>query len=61
MLLPIHQFTTENNENWSTTSNTYSRQENKGQLTKGGKGLWRAVYAPGDGQTSLAYSSHSVQ
>jgi hypothetical protein len=23
--------------------------------------LWRAVYAPGDGQTSPAYSSHSVQ
>jgi hypothetical protein len=23
--------------------------------------LWRAVYAPGDGQTSLAYSSQSVQ
>ncbi len=25
------------------------------------KRLWRAVYAPGDGQTSPAYSSHSVQ
>ncbi len=23
--------------------------------------LWRAVYAPGDGQTSPAYSIHSVQ
>ncbi len=23
--------------------------------------LWRAVYAPGDGQTSPAYSSQSVQ
>jgi hypothetical protein len=23
--------------------------------------LWRAVYAPGDGQTSPVYSSHSVQ
>ncbi len=23
--------------------------------------LWRAVYTPGDGQTSPAYSSHSVQ
>ncbi len=25
------------------------------------KRVWRAVYAPGDGQTSLAYSSQSVQ
>jgi hypothetical protein len=24
-------------------------------------GVWRAVYAPGDGQTSPAYSSQSVQ
>jgi hypothetical protein len=26
-----------------------------------GGALWRAVYAPGDGQTSPAYSSQSVQ
>ncbi len=26
-----------------------------------GGSLWRAVYAPGDGQTSPAYSIHSVQ
>jgi hypothetical protein len=36
-----------------------SSPPSRGQSSGGA--LWRAVYAPGDGQTSLAYSSKSVQ